>query len=285
VSAGLPWAGLLWALGCGERTTLADETRALDRAEVGSRAVEFRATLRGWHHGPALAPPALPFDAVYVGWELVPADGTGGEPSSIRGDAEQVWEEGELERGRARYEALAIERCAAPERIAFRAIFRDEASPWRIAVADPAGVGVDVGPAAEVAPTCAEALAWAGEPDVWRRDRTRHAALCAHLFRLGRKDDAVRCLLRSDALPTRQALPRAPDDPEFDGVLLGVLAADAPGDRAGFASDRVSSLLAEVADRGAVARIAAGYDAGGPSLLPWQRALRGGGAASGDNSD
>lgn len=239
-------------LGCGEGlpTPLVDETRELGRITLADRSWGGRAALRGWHHGWSTDPfdPHPSYDAVYVGWELVP------EKLLVRGDVEQTWDLGSVDEGRTRYDALRLASCVADDRAAFRMA---PDGPWRILVPDNAGAAAGLAEGA----TCEEALAWAGPAADWRRDRTAHPALCSHLYRLGAKGDAIRCLLREPARSgtghaSRQDLPRAPDDPAFDAELLAVLAPGAGGDRSTFAPYRVRDLIREIQDRDPIEQLA-----------------------------
>lgn len=260
-----------WLLGCGGRTPLADEARELARTEPWA----WRATLRGWRHGAGWDDdgPHLAYDAVYVGWELAGPDG-----ASLRGEVDQVWSYADLASGRVRYEELAVERCADAEHVAFRVRGGDELV--RVVVSDPAGAAVGLAPVGD----CADALAWIGPSDEWRRDRSAGGGICEHLYRLRLRDAAVRCLLREPlrngtGRATRQDLPTAPDDPRFDADVVAALAPDAPGDRSGYAPYRVRQLLDEVEDRTRVARLAQDL-AAAPERSAWRAAALAAGGAT-----
>jgi hypothetical protein len=259
-----------WLLACGERVSLEDRARELGAAQLGERPLVWSATLRAWRHGLSLDPsaPGLPYDGVYVGWEVTTS------PWPLQGDVSQTWDLPSVADGIERYEALALERCASSELLAYRVL---EGEPWRLLVPDPAGVAGGKVPL-ESATSCEEALAWAGTASAWRRDRASDPAVCTHLYRARRLDEAVRCLMRepsrggSRGRASRQELPRASGDPAFDGVLLAALDPAAEGDRSTLSPQRVVELLAEVEDQEQVRSLARRTE-GVESKLPWQEAL------------
>ena len=231
---------------CADRQPLVDEARELTTLELGERHLVFRATLRGWRYGGGWGPdgPQLPHDAVYVGWEI-DVDGT----ASLKGETGQVWPFDALADGRARYDGLRVETCADAEHAGFRIVGGDEPRV-RVIVPDRAGAAVGMGASED----CAAELAGIGPSDEWRRDRSAGRSVCEHLYRLGLRQDAVRCELREPLrggtkLASRQDLGSAPDDPRYVTELLAALAPDAPGDRSTYAPYRVGQLLTEL-DKG-----------------------------------
>jgi hypothetical protein len=261
----------MWLLlACGERVSLEDRERELGQVELGGRQLVWSATLRAWRHGLSLDPsaPQLPYDGVYVGWEVTT------ERWPLQGDVSQTWDLATVPEGVRRFEALALERCETSGLLAHRVL---EGEPWRLLVPDPAGIAGGRVPLEE-AGTCEEALAWAGTAEAWRRDRAADPAVCTHLYRARRLDEAVRCLMReptrggSTGRASRQELPRAPGDPAFDGALLAALDPAAAGDRSTLSARRVVELLAEVEDQEQVRSLARRTERL-QSKLDWQAAL------------
>lgn len=258
---------VLGLLACGERQKLAEASRDLGEVELMGQTYRFRAALRAWRHPLSLDPsaPALPHDAVYVSWEAT----SGRRPAQA---LDQTWEMPSLAEGERRFEQLSLQYCLAPDRLAFRLL---EGEPQRLLVPD------EVGAAGGIAEggSCEEALSWSVSAERWRSDLASGRSVCGHLYRTGRLDAAVRCLLRdppqaSGAPASRQEIPRAAEDPAFDGALLAALDPEASGDRSRFSPARAAALLAEVGDREQVAALARRWRAI-PARDPWQEAVAG----------
>ncbi|MEQ1568576.1 MAG: hypothetical protein ABMA64_23260, partial [Myxococcota bacterium] len=188
----------MWQLlvGCAEVGDAPRAERSEDSRPIGSAPPwAWRATLRRWTvDGVA---------RVYVGWELVGPAG-----ASVRGEVDQVQGFDSDDAARAAYDALSVSTCAEGDRVGF-AVGADPRV--RVIVPDDAGAAVALTPVT----SCADALAWLGPTEEWRRDRSAGGRICEHLYRLGHKGDAIRCLLREPLRPappvaTRQDLPTAP---------------------------------------------------------------------------
>lgn len=254
-------------LACGARTQLASESREVGTLTLAGRSYRIDAVLRAWHHGWSLDPGQLhgPYDAVYVSWEMI------SEPRPMRGALDQTWDLPSVAEGRARLRSLSLDRCGSDDLLAFRLI---DGEPWRLLVPDEYGA---VG-AIAVGERCEDALMWAGSAESWRLERASDIEVCAHLYRTRRLDAAVRCLLREPARSStrtrasRQDLPRAPNDPAFDGALLAALDPEAAGDRDNFSPERTIELLSEVTSRGQVEALARRWEAVA-TRRPWQQAI------------
>ena len=228
---------MIWLLAaCGGRETLVDEARPLDGFALGGQQFTLVGHERGWAYGAGFTGvvPHLPYESYYVGFTL------DAEPGLVRGDVDRTWELSDRAEADRAYAALAVERCAAEDRVAYRV----GEGPWRILVPD--GAGAAGGPAPAGIASCDEALAWAGSAGDWRRDRAAHPAVCAHLQRLRLRDEAIRCLLRRTPglevpPPKRQDLPGALDDPEFWARFDLALASGDPS----FDPERVAVMTAE----------------------------------------
>jgi hypothetical protein len=215
---------------------LAEERRPLGEVAVAEHRYAVSGTLRGWRYPTGDAGDGFAFahERWYVGWEVADA----------RGDADHSWLLADADAARALANRLALESCAAADRAAFRLSGAD--APWRLLVPDGPAAGIGL-VEADLA-TCAEALAWAPSGEAYLQDRADSLDLCAHLAHRGRRQDALRCLLRQDPgtvprVAARQDLPNAANDAGFDEDLVAVLVDPRPRP---FAPYRVAGLLPEL---------------------------------------
>ncbi len=269
------------------REVLADERRPVGEVRVGEAALRVSAALRGWRYGAGFGEdgPSLGRTSYFVSYEVeAPAAEASLQPGRVRGDADTTWELRDRDEAERAWAALSLESCSATDLAAYREVGpAGPATPWRVWIPDVAGGAAGL---VETAPgTCEAALSWAGDAETWRAVRASHPGVCTHLAHLGRRDDAVRCLLREPPKgvgrhTSRQDLPGGADDPEFDDRVLRVLLETPPPGAARFVPYRVLDLTGEIRDRARV-REAARVVASRPErALPWEAALVGATAAT-----